>query len=142
MAVTTAAREGVRKRAVATGKTPTTAGINATVAKNRAAVVVAPPVAAVAQAPAQVPARIARPDYEPAPSGPRPNANAIANANPNARFKREVNPAATAWLKGRRTAMKTALETYTTANPAPTGVPEERGRGRGRGRGRRTRAKK
>ena len=87
MAATTAEREAVRKRAAAAGKTSTTAGINATVAKNRAAVVVPPAAAAVAKVSA-LGARLATPGDWHEVQVPRPNANAVANANPNARFKR------------------------------------------------------
>ena len=132
MAVTTAEREAVRKRAAAAGKTSTTAGINATVAKYRAAPVV-PPVAAVEKVtpPVVLPAATYRREGpvtpRPTSQGPQPNANAIANANPNARFKR--TPEATAWVEGLRTAMKAARGTYSTANPKPAGV---KGRRRGR----------
>ena len=163
MAVTTAVREGVRKRAIAAGKTPTTTGINATVAKYRAPVVVPPPQVEppvskvpeiraegrernrernVADDPrdldqikrervaARIDARIGRPGT----GVPSPNAQALANANPNARFKR--SPEATAWGEGLRTAMKAARGAYTTANPKPEGVKK------GIGRRRRGRAKK
>ena len=131
MAVTTAEREAVRKRAAA-GKTSTTAGINATVAKNRAAVVVPPAAAAVAKVSA-LGARLATPGDWHEVQVPRPNANAVANANPNARFKR--TPEATAWVEGLHTAMKAARGTYTTANPKPASV-------KGTGRRRRGKAKK
>jgi hypothetical protein len=152
MAVTTAVREGVRKRARAAGKTPTTAGINATVAKNRlmaAKPVVIPPPAfansspiektgpaeADRQAAERAAARIeARREAGPRTGWGQPNANAVANANENARFKRPAdNPAAKTWLEGLRTAVKT----YSTANPKPAGM-----KGMGRRRGRRPRVTK
>ena len=59
MAVTTAAREPIRKRAIAAGKKPTTAGINATYRKNQAVRAAAAKLVAA---------------QKPAPAPPNPNA--------------------------------------------------------------------